>query len=143
MCVCSLSYTACKAHAPYYIVICGLSGSTIFFPHILVKGAIFTQKLLKIKYVFFLFSTQPLSETHLILRIQRDIIINIRRFSCKLPFLLSGFNETCIIGQLSEKYWDIIFHENTPIGSRVVSCGRTDRQTDVTKLMLVFLCELA
>jgi hypothetical protein len=26
----SLSYPARKAHAPYYIVICGLSGSTIF-----------------------------------------------------------------------------------------------------------------
>jgi len=26
VCVCSLSYAACKAHAPYYIVICGLSG---------------------------------------------------------------------------------------------------------------------
>ena len=23
-CVCSFSYLACKAHAPYYIVICGL-----------------------------------------------------------------------------------------------------------------------
>jgi hypothetical protein len=30
VCVCNLSYPACKAHAPYYIVICGLSGSTIF-----------------------------------------------------------------------------------------------------------------
>ena len=30
-CVCSLSYPACNAHAPYYIVICGLSGSTVFF----------------------------------------------------------------------------------------------------------------
>jgi len=28
--VCSLSYPACNAHAPYYIVICGLFGSTIF-----------------------------------------------------------------------------------------------------------------
>jgi len=26
----SLSYSACNAHAPYYIVICGLPGSTIF-----------------------------------------------------------------------------------------------------------------
>ena len=26
-----LSYPVCKAHAPYYIVISGLSGSTIFF----------------------------------------------------------------------------------------------------------------
>jgi len=31
VCVCSLSYLACKAHVPYYIVICGLSGPTIFF----------------------------------------------------------------------------------------------------------------
>jgi hypothetical protein len=31
LCVYSLSYPACKAHASYYIVICGLSGCTIFF----------------------------------------------------------------------------------------------------------------
>jgi hypothetical protein len=30
-CSCSLSYPSCKAPATYYIVICGLSGSTIFF----------------------------------------------------------------------------------------------------------------
>jgi len=30
VCVCSLRYPACNAHAPHYIVICGLSGSTIF-----------------------------------------------------------------------------------------------------------------
>jgi len=30
VCVCSVSYPACKAHAPYYTVICGLSGFTIF-----------------------------------------------------------------------------------------------------------------
>ena len=28
---CSLAYSACKAHAPYYIVICGLASSTTFF----------------------------------------------------------------------------------------------------------------
>ena len=27
---CSLAYPACNAHAPYYIVICGFSGSTVF-----------------------------------------------------------------------------------------------------------------
>jgi len=31
VCVCSFSYTACIASAPYYVVICSLSGSTIFF----------------------------------------------------------------------------------------------------------------
>ena len=30
-CVCSLRYSGCNAHAPYCIVICGLSGSTIVF----------------------------------------------------------------------------------------------------------------
>jgi len=31
VCVCSLRYPACIAHAPCYIVICGLSASTVFF----------------------------------------------------------------------------------------------------------------
>ena len=31
VCVCSLSYPASKARAPYFIVICGLSGSITFF----------------------------------------------------------------------------------------------------------------
>ena len=30
-CACSLSYSAYKGNAPYYIVISGLSGSTLFF----------------------------------------------------------------------------------------------------------------
>jgi hypothetical protein len=29
--VCSFSYPACKAHSPYYIVICGLSVPIVFF----------------------------------------------------------------------------------------------------------------
>jgi hypothetical protein len=31
VCVGSLSYPACKAHVPYYIVICGLSGCKIYY----------------------------------------------------------------------------------------------------------------
>jgi hypothetical protein len=52
VCVCSLSYPACKAHASYYIVICGLSGSIHIFPHYLINGTIFGKKLLNIKCVF-------------------------------------------------------------------------------------------
>ena len=66
---CSLTYSACKAHAPYYIFICGVSGS-IFFD---VNGTIFQKHLLKIKCVFWF--SQVLFQTLLILRIiQRDII---------------------------------------------------------------------
>ena len=47
--VCSLSYPACKAHAPYCIVICVLSGSTIFFH---INGTIFKNKKI-IEDIFF------------------------------------------------------------------------------------------
>ena len=40
-CVCRLSYPACKAHAPYYIVNCGLSGCTTFFSNYVIDGKIF------------------------------------------------------------------------------------------------------
>ena len=50
--MCSRSYPACKAHAPYYIVICGLSGSTIFFDIISYTVGFLENKLLNIKCVF-------------------------------------------------------------------------------------------
>jgi hypothetical protein len=58
-CVCCLSYPACNAHAPYYIVICGLSGSTIF-SHSLINSTTFRKRILTIKSVC-LFSLQLLT----------------------------------------------------------------------------------
>ena len=43
VCVCSLCYPALSGHAPYYIVICVLSGFTIFFsPHIIFQTTRFS-----------------------------------------------------------------------------------------------------
>ena len=68
VCVCSLKYPACIVHAPYYIVVCGLFGSTIFFPYYFINGTIFwKKKLLHIQCVFW-FLLQLLSENFLILR---------------------------------------------------------------------------
>ena len=65
---------------PYYIVICGPSGSTIFFD-IIINGMIFGKKV--IEHIIVLL--QILTETFLIAtRILRNIIINILRFSCKV-----------------------------------------------------------
>ena len=44
----SIHHTICMRH----IVICGPSGSTIFFPRYLINSAIFEKTLLDIKYVF-------------------------------------------------------------------------------------------
>jgi len=53
LCVCFfiLYYTTCNAHAPYCIVICGLSGSTIFFPHYVIRQD-FRETLVDIKSMF-------------------------------------------------------------------------------------------
>jgi hypothetical protein len=94
--VCSLSYPASKANAPYYIVICGLSGSTVFFSTLSHKrdnfrvGGRGRGNFIQHKRVFW-FSLQLLSKTFAILRrIQRDII-NVKTSSCKVPFILVGF----------------------------------------------------
>jgi len=44
-----------------------------------------------------------------------------------------------ISGQVFEKYTNAKFHGNGSGGSRVVQCGRTDRRTDMTKPIIVFL----
>jgi len=58
-----------------HIVICGLSGSTIFFPHILIIGKIFGGKILNTTRVF-RFSLLILYETFLILRRIKGDAIN-------------------------------------------------------------------
>jgi len=40
--------------------------------------------------------------------------------------------------QIFEKYSNIKFCENPCCGSRVVPCGQTDRQTDMTKQIVAF-----
>ena len=57
MCVCSLCSPACIAHAPYYIVVCGLPGYTIFSPHYLINGTTFEKKVIEHKMCVLISST--------------------------------------------------------------------------------------
>jgi len=60
-----------------HVVICGLSRSTIFFPHYLIKRTIFLKKVTEHKMCV-LISLQCLYETFLILRRnERDMIKNV------------------------------------------------------------------
>ena len=102
MCIFSLSYPACNAHTPYYIGMSGLSYCTTFFPR-LINGTIFAEKkLLDINCVV-VFSLQRLSETFLILRIQRDSLIYVHRISCKIPVILVGFQQNLNFFDILEK----------------------------------------
>jgi len=90
VCVRSHRYSARKAHAPFYIIICGLSGCTIFC--LISQTARFWERtVLNIKCVVW-FPPQLLPEIFLILRrIERDMITHVHRSSCKVRVILTGF----------------------------------------------------
>ena len=56
----------------------------------------------------------------------------------KYRLFLSGFYETGVSRQTSEKYSNIIFREDPFNGSRVIPSGQTDRRTDMRKLTFAF-----
>ena len=85
--------------------------------------------MLNIECVFIL-STPPVFTLLTLRRSRQDIIINVKRPSCKVPFILSDVNETQFFLKIFERSLNIKFHENPSRGSRVVSCGQTVRQTD-------------
>jgi hypothetical protein len=97
VCVCSLRYPACNAHAPDCHL--WLDRSTIFFPTYIKNVTIFGKTLLNIKCASW-FSIQLLSETFFIVRInKRDTVQNVYRSASevKCPLLLSRFNGTWIL----------------------------------------------
>jgi len=130
MCICSLSYPAGNAHAPYF----RLWPAPLYniSPHYLINGTIFVEKLLNTKCVFW-FSLQLLSETFLILRRnERHMIKNVYRSSCKVPFILVQFKWNLnFLHRFSKKSSNITFHGNPSGGSRLVPCGRTDGHDEV------------
>jgi hypothetical protein len=92
--ICSLSYLAWNAYAPY----CHLWPASLcnIFPHYLINGTNFEEKALNTKCVF-LFSLQRLTETFFILRRNERHMIKMHiGVDLKYPLLLSDFNETWI-----------------------------------------------
>ena len=92
-----------------------------------------------------LFSLQRLFGTFLILRrIQRDMIRNVYRASCKKSILYSFpiLKQLEFSRQIFEKSSNINFDENRSNGSRVVPCGRTDRHDEANSSFSQF-CERA
>jgi hypothetical protein len=110
------------------IFICGLVHSTEFF-HFVSQMPKLSKKVIEHKMCVLIFCT-TLCETFIIpSRIQRDSIRSVHRSSCTVPIFLSDFNKTFFSRQNFEKYSSIKFHDIPSSGSRVVPCGRTDRQT--------------
>jgi len=109
VCVCSLRYAACNEHAPY----CHLWSDPAlhFFFHFVSQTPQFSKKKLfdiKRGCFDFLYNFCRKYSFFILRRTERDIIINVRRYSCKVP--------RC----------------SMRVG------GRTEGRTDMTKLTLAF-----
>ena len=74
----------------HHIITCGLSWLHLHVRHYVIRGMIFGKKLFDIKSIF-LFSLRLSFESFLILRIHRDIVINVKTYLYKVPIILVGF----------------------------------------------------
>jgi hypothetical protein len=105
----------------------------VFSLHYLKNNMIFGKNLLKIKSVFW-FSQQLLSKIFLILRIKRDIYINLHRSSCKVPILLVRFQSNFNFLDRFSNNPQYQFPRNPSNVSPFVPCG----QTDMMKINVTF-----
>jgi hypothetical protein len=127
VCVWSLRYETCNAHAPTVIVCPAVQ----YFSHLVShKPTIYIKKeLVKIKRVFS-FSLQLLLGTFLVLsrpdqtRCQMNVGLHVKyHYSCQLIMKLK------FSPQVFERYSNMKFNENPSSGSPVVPCRRMDGQT--------------
>jgi hypothetical protein len=149
MCLCSLSYPPCKARAPCYIVVCDLSGFTLYiFSWLSHKRHYFQgKKLLSTKRVLSFFKL--LSETFLILR-RIWPAITVHRSSCKVPVMFIIFYETwpsstefgkILKYQISWK--SVQWEPNFCMRTHRRTDGRTDRRDEArlqNVLLFVIIC---
>ena len=106
------------------------------FPLFLINGTIFKKKKVieHVLCVFFLFFLQILSATFLILTTERDMINNDYGSSCKVPIILSDFNNNFDFSQnILQKHTNVKLHGNPCSGGGgdlYHADGRTDEGTE-------------
>ena len=92
---CSLTYRACTLYAPYCDVICDPTGSTTSST-LSYKRTTSEKKIIEHKMCVLILPT-IVSKIFLSLRgIQRDVVLNVKTSSCKVPLFSSDCKETCI-----------------------------------------------
>ena len=129
------SYKACKVHVPYYIVICGLSNSTIL-SHI-ISSEWFSEKVTEYKMSVLIYST------NFVWTISHSKNNSVRYHNCtclhiRHPLFLSYFHETWIFSTDFKKYAITKFHEHPSSESWNVPCRWTDRHTEANSHFLQF-----
>jgi len=121
-----------------YIVVCCLSGCTTFST-LSYKWHDSRKKKKVIEPTKFWFSLQILSQTFFNLRRNewdnKKIVFVFTWSTCYSCQILMKLEFS---RQIVEKHYNVKFHENSSCGSRVNPCEQTDRQTDMTQLIVAF-----
>ena len=128
VCVCNLSYPTVKAHAPYYIVICGRMALPNFptSPHTQRHSR---KNVTEYKMWVLTFFTNLVRNISHLGRIQQDSIINVHSLHVKYLLFLSDFNQTWIFSTDLKKK---LRHQISWISVQwePICSVRMDRQTD-------------
>jgi hypothetical protein len=61
------------------------------FQHYLINGTIFGKKVTGCEMCILAFIKTSIANILILRRIQRDTVINVKTFSCKVPFIFGGF----------------------------------------------------
>ena len=139
LCICSLRYPACNAHASYF----NLRPAPLYniFPHYLINFTIFEKKNTEHKICVLIFSitfvwkiSHSRKNSVWYCRKCTMVFMESTRYSCQILMKLE-FSR-----QIFEKSSNIKFHKNPSSGSRVVPCGRTDRH-DVANSRFSLFCD--
>jgi hypothetical protein len=136
ICICRLSYPACNAHTPYCHVACPTLKHVATLSH---KLHDFREKSSWTQNVcfdfFYKIVLKHFSYWKELTGMWSEMCIG---FRVKYRLFLSDFNDTWIFSTDFQKKI-IKFLKIPPSGSRIIPCGRIDRQTDMTKLIIAFL----
>jgi len=136
MCVCSLSYPACKAHAPYYIAVYRLSVSTTFFPHYLINQTVSEEKVTERQMCVLISCTTFVRKFLFVRRIERDIIKIYIGLHVKCPFFffVSCCTETRIFPIDFRKILISNYTSRQSVQWESRCYVRRDRWTEMTKV---------
>ena len=133
MYVCSLSYPACSAHAPYCHLWIKYFSTLSHKRHDFRKKVMGHKMWVLISSTTFVWNISHFRRNWGIYGQKRLVVFTLStRNSC--PILM----KTEFSRQILKNYSNTKFHENPSSGSRVVPCGQTDGRTDMTKIIIAF-----
>ena len=129
-----LSYPSCTSHHSCTALFCHLWPVCFFhmFPYFLTNSIIFDKKKIKQNYILMFSTNFVWNISYTAVRIiQWRTTINVDRSSCKIPLVLSDFNNTNFLDRFSKNPKVTSFTKICAVDSELFQVDRLDGRTDI------------